>query len=86
MLYSLFQGTSVFSDEPCQIGSQITMDLGARRPLVPDGSDTEGVPDYLDTSFGYFDPQEGSGGFGEEFVDAGLRQTYTAVSYTHLPP
>ena len=49
VLYSLFQGTSVFSDEPCQIGSQITMDLGARRPLVPDGSDTEGVPDYLDT-------------------------------------
>ena len=74
VLYSLFQGTSVFSDEPCQIGSQITMDLGARRPLVPDGSDTEGVPDYLDTSFGYFDPQEGSGGFGEEFVDAGLRR------------
>ena len=81
VLYSLFQGTSVFSDEPCQIGSQITMDLGARRPLVPDGSDTEGVPDYLDTSFGYFDPQEGSGGFGEEFVDAGLRQTYTVVGF-----
>ena len=81
VLYSLFQGTSVFSDEPCQIGSQITMDLGARRPLVPDGSDTEGVPDYLDTSFGYFDPQEGSDGFGEEFVNAGLRQTYTVVGF-----
>ena len=81
VLYSLFQGTSVFSDEPCQIGSQITMDLGARRPLVPDGSDTEGVPDYLDASFGYFDPQEGSDGFGEEFVNAGLRQTYTVVGF-----
>lgn len=81
VLYSLFQGTSVFSDEPCQIGSQITMDLGARRPLVSDNSDAEGLPDYLDTSFGYFDPQEGSDGFGEEFVDAGLRQTYTVVGF-----
>lgn len=39
------------------------------------------MPAYLDISYGYLDAEADGGSFNEEFVDAGLSQTYTVVGF-----
>lgn len=81
VLHSLYRGSTVFSDEACEVGSQVTLNLGVRKPVALEEGAADGLPAYLDADFGYLDAQEDHGNVGEEFVEVGLEQTYTVVGF-----
>ena len=69
------QSDNVSRETSADAGTASAVDASAT------GAGVGEMPAYLDISYGYLDAEADGGSFNEEFVDAGLSQTYTVVGF-----
>lgn len=51
VLYALYQGATEFGEEPLEVGSTLTLEVGKRQALTADGTPAPNMPEYLDCSY-----------------------------------